>query len=401
MRTESLQWNDVQDEWAPREQIPYTPQILKDALYQTPEWKAYADRLRKDAHIPGTKITISQIPTAYKWLLSRLGFEIQPDSLKDKTAIEYRKRYTVANQAMSEAETLFFLLVEDKHEEALVQMLPCLSDRQIATYQRVTEKISLPVRHNKKHIIKQLINAWERFHKDPDLVEQITNPPLFKEFDFPDPEEELRLRQSDFVYNLGIGLAHHWGEYAYQKYRYPEEVADNSHLLGEYRNILVILNLTCGLQIPSNFDGVTLLQQKDRVSAFMTKINLVMPHHPSDWVQKNSAQLQIELLLLTAQKFTFHFLNEQGVTGIRNAYPTKKLNHWESEGMGQARLIHRMYDPQNGTIQVKKIDQSLDFKERLEWLGQAINTFKVELKEYLRTGIIRKHHDRMNYLEYV
>ncbi len=365
---------------------PFTAFELYSRLQNTPEYRIFKENPPQS----GTRLSISQVEGALPWILKRLNYDI--DLPRPPSEKQLKKSYesSVIGSALHEASVLYSLLLlkaklpEDQPVDVptiAATCLPSYKEEKLSPFIRAVQETPDFHEISEDGAIVMLVDAWERFRKDPELATVTDMDPLIKTMDFKDHVRELDIRKSKEVREAGIHLAHYYANLA----------ATPDSKIPWYSEVMVILNLRSGLQITGRLDGLTPYkdeneEQKVQVTDLKTgrkKIDNLVASEVHKW--------QSEIMIVLSERFTAKYMKEGKLERQDEPFLLINIDHFSKTGNGMVNLNYNWFDKETGDVEPEELaieDRSM-FNEQLYFLSQAVNIFKPELKEYLRTGIYK------------
>ncbi len=363
--------SEVLDTWFPRS---FPPDELNYRLQNTPEWVTY----QKDPQEGGTRLSISQLESSLPWLLKKMGYDIELPKSPDNQVFTA----AVIGTALHEANVLFNMLLEGvSSPDDIERHLPTTAIDKSAPYVKILEQFKLKPGTDPHQAEALLSQAWETFHKDPNLIEKPLMEPLIKGVGLKDCEEEYFIRQGQEVHDAGQKLAKYFIE------RYSNEEGKTAY--PTYNEVLIVANLTCGLQIAVRLDSISAQDRDGQGMSFLVSDLKTGKRKEGNLVSDEVHGMQSGVMVVLAEKFSARNLKNGYLKPTGKACVLYNVKHDSLQGEGNTDFAYKWFDKKTGDMKDEKvqIESRSELYGKITWLGLAAKVFKAPLKNYLKTGI--------------
>ncbi|MCL4359765.1 hypothetical protein M1555_00720 [Patescibacteria group bacterium] len=323
---------------------------------------------------PRIPTNVSQIETLYPRLLKFMGFPVNVpvhSVLSDEAEIAGS-----VGKHLHIADAMNSMITQGAYGAHAVPHLGNSGKKRSKDADHVVEATRGLVRTyaaDEEELFSLYVKAWERYLA---LLggELVFDPvPLFGGYGLYDPRVEARIVSGGELREYGIRLARAWSRVVAEGgYGFLEFRKDNS----TDREILVMLNLDCGLQIRVRLDSISYALYPDVGVATQSYDLKTGYQDPNTNLAAEIQFRQAQVMQLAAETMTLHHYADPDDKKKRSAKNIFTIDHREIHYMGVSSTGYRFFDKTTGDMSfvpfAEEEAERRGFDEWFTWYGTAL-----------------------------
>lgn len=326
---------------------------------------------------PSIQVRLSELEHLYPWLLNRYGVAHEP---KRDYAFDESQQATTVGIKLHHLDSLFdSLYAQMTNQQPVREIFPTLneSEEYIKTIQHIVDHtMTYMTDYSEEDIRAGLTHAWKMIHKNisSDAAGSL---PMFNDLDMNNPEAIQAYWNNPEIFQHGLPLIGAW--------THAIHTQDGHHMMmnpeaKRYREVSMVLNLQCGIQLQVRFDAVYVLRKGNDV--FVSGVDLKSAKElPSDPLGQEIFYRQGQLMKYVLEVFRRQFLLEHDLEPMGKAYNMfSSHKSYSTYNMSPTRLFFRRFG-------IKEIPEWFLFEELrleknerpefigwLDWFARALHT---------------------------